>query len=64
LALPVDGQDDGVRRRIDVEADDVAQLVDEFRIGGELELTCGGAEVRGRAGVALFYLGSTTTRAA
>src|SRR6516162_8068845 len=27
------------RRRIDVEADDVAQLVDEFRIGGELELT-------------------------
>src|SRR6516164_11572571 len=38
LALLVDGQDDGVRRRIDVEADDVAQLVDEFRVLGQFEL--------------------------
>ena len=38
LALLVDRQHDGVRRRIDVEADDVAQLVDELRIVGELEL--------------------------
>lgn len=38
LALLVDRQHDGVGWRIDVEADDVAQLVDEFRIVGELEL--------------------------
>jgi hypothetical protein len=38
LAFFVDGQDHGVRRRIDVETDDVAQLVDEFRVLGELEL--------------------------
>lgn len=38
LALLVDRQHDGVGRRIDIEADDVAQLVDEFRIVGELEL--------------------------
>ena len=29
LALFVDGQDDGVGRRVDVEPDDVAQFVDE-----------------------------------
>jgi len=38
LALLVDGQHDGVGRRIDIEADDVAQLVDELRVIGELEL--------------------------
>ena len=31
LALLVDRQHDGVRRRIDIEPDDVAQLVDEVR---------------------------------
>lgn len=39
LALLVNRQHDGVGRRIDIEADDVAQLVDEFGIVGELELT-------------------------
>ena len=39
LALLVDRQHDGVRRRIDIEADDVAQLVDELRVVGELELS-------------------------
>jgi len=38
LALFVDRQHDGVGRRIEVVADDVAQLVDELRIIGELEL--------------------------
>ena len=38
LALFVDRQDDGVRRRIDVEPDDVAQPVDELRVFGQLEL--------------------------
>lgn len=38
LALLVDRQHDGVSRRIDIEADDVAQLVDELGIVGELEL--------------------------
>ena len=38
LALFVDGKHDGVRRRVDVEPDDVAQLVDEFRVFGQLEL--------------------------
>ena len=38
LALFVDREDDGMRRRIDIEADHVAQLVDEFGILGELEL--------------------------
>jgi hypothetical protein len=38
LALFVDGKDDGVRRRIDVEPDDVVQLVDEGRVVGQLEL--------------------------
>jgi len=33
LALLVDGQHDGVGRRIDVEADDVAQFGDELRAG-------------------------------
>ena len=41
LALFVDAEDHGVRRRIDEEADDVAQLVDELRILGELELANG-----------------------
>src|SRR5712691_3141597 len=38
LALLVDREDDGMGWRIDIEADDVAQLVDKLRIGGELEL--------------------------
>lgn len=38
LALLVDRQHDGVSRRIDIEADDVAQFIDELRIVGELEL--------------------------
>jgi len=38
LAFLVDGQHDGVGRRIDIEADDIVQLVDELRIIGELEL--------------------------
>ena len=38
LALLVDRQHDGVGRRVDIEADDVAQLVDELRIVGQLEL--------------------------
>jgi hypothetical protein len=38
LALLVDREDDGVGGRIDVEADDVAQLGNEPRVGGELEL--------------------------
>ena len=37
LALLVDREHDGVRRWIDIEADDVAQLVDELRVVGELE---------------------------
>jgi hypothetical protein len=43
LALLVDGQHDGVRRRIDIEPDDVAQLVDEVGVVRELELAnrCG-----------------------
>jgi hypothetical protein len=38
LALLIDRQHDGVGRRIDVEADDVAQFVDELRVVGQLEL--------------------------
>jgi hypothetical protein len=38
LALFVNGKDDGVRRWIDVEPDDVAQLVDEPGVIGQLEL--------------------------
>lgn len=38
LALLVDRQHDGMGRRVDIEADDVAQLVDELRIVGQLEL--------------------------
>ena len=38
LALFIDGQDDRVCRRIDIQTDHVAQLVDEFGIPGELEL--------------------------
>ena len=32
LALLVHGQDDGVRGRIDIESDDIAQFVDELRV--------------------------------
>ena len=39
LAFLVDGQDDGVGGRIDVEANDIAQLADEIGIVGELELS-------------------------
>src|SRR5437867_523430 len=38
LALLVNRQNDGVGGRIDIEADDVLELVDELRIVGELEL--------------------------
>ena len=38
LALLVDRQHDGMGRWIDVEADDVAQLVDELGVVGQLEL--------------------------
>jgi hypothetical protein len=38
LALFIDAEHDGVRRRIDIEPDDVAQLVDERRVVGQLEL--------------------------
>ena len=34
----VDGQNDGVRRRIDIEPNHVAQFVDEMRVARELEL--------------------------
>jgi hypothetical protein len=37
LALFVDGKNNGVRRRIDIESDDVAQLVDERGVFGQLE---------------------------
>jgi hypothetical protein len=38
LALFVDAEDDYVRRRIDIEADHVAQLANEFGVLGKLEL--------------------------
>src|SRR3979490_1839159 len=38
LALLIDREDDCMGWRIDIKADDVAQLVDKFRVGGELEL--------------------------
>jgi hypothetical protein len=38
LALFIDREDDGMSGRIDIETDDVAQLVDEVRVGGEFEL--------------------------
>ena len=38
LALFIDREDDGMGGRINIETDDVAQLVDEARVGGELEL--------------------------
>jgi hypothetical protein len=37
LGLLVDGEHDGVRRRGDVQADDVTDLVDQLRIGRQLE---------------------------
>ena len=39
LALLVDCEDEGMRRRIDLEADEVAQLVGERGIVGQFELT-------------------------
>ena len=36
--LLVDGKDNSVRRRIDIEPDHVAELVDERGVFGELEL--------------------------
>jgi hypothetical protein len=38
LALFINRQHQGVRRRIDVEADDVSPLLGEVRVGGQLEL--------------------------
>src|SRR6185312_3928913 len=38
LALFIDREDDGMGGRINIETDDVAQLVDEARVGGEFEL--------------------------
>ena len=38
LAFLVDRQHDGMRRRIDIEPDHVAQFGDELRVGRELEL--------------------------
>ncbi len=38
LALLINREHDGVRRRIDVQADDIAQLRDEFRIVRKFEL--------------------------
>lgn len=38
LAFLVDRKHDGIRRQVGVEADDVAQFVDEVRMGGELAL--------------------------
>jgi hypothetical protein len=38
LALLIDREDDGMGGRINIEADDVAQLVDKLWVGGELEL--------------------------
>src|ERR1700745_2573784 len=38
LRLFVDREDDGMGGRIDIKADHVAQLVDELRVVGELEL--------------------------
>src|SRR5258707_14007834 len=38
LALFIDREDDGMGGRINIKTDDVAQLVDEARGGGEFEL--------------------------
>ena len=38
LALFIDRQDNGVRGRIDIEADHIAQFIDELRIVREFEL--------------------------
>src|SRR5664280_876397 len=37
-SLFIDREDDGMGGRVDIETDDVAQLIDEARVGGELEL--------------------------
>ena len=39
LAFLVKRQDDGVGGRIDIKANHIAQFLDEFGIGGKLELT-------------------------
>jgi hypothetical protein len=38
LALLIDREDDGMGWWIDIEAYNIAQLVDKLRVGGELEL--------------------------
>ena len=38
LRLVVDREDDGMGGRIDIEPDNIAQLVDELRVGGELKV--------------------------
>jgi len=45
LALLIDREDDGMGGRIDIEADDVAQLVDKLRVGGELERGTGSEQI-------------------
>jgi hypothetical protein len=37
-SLLIDREDDGMGGRIDIEADDIAQLIDKLRVGGGLEL--------------------------
>ena len=39
LAFLIDGQDDGALGRVEVQAADVVDLLDELRVGGELELS-------------------------
>jgi hypothetical protein len=39
LALLVNREHDGMRRRIDIKPDDIAQLGGELRVGRQLELT-------------------------
>ena len=38
LRLFVDREDDGMGGRVDIEPDNIAQLVDELRVGGELKV--------------------------
>jgi hypothetical protein len=38
LAFLIDREDDSMGRRIDMEVDDVAQLIDKLQVGGEYEL--------------------------
>jgi len=49
LTLLVDAQHDGVIRRMEIEADDIAHLFDEERVGGQLEpLLAMGLDPKGR----------------